>query len=1083
VLRRLAVSIPGRKSAVCLPGKDAPLLNDSAGRTRSWCASERELSRSALAAARGEGLSVGSHRQDGDCGLIRFWIGVALVAVFVALAVGKPSIAADIELPVAPLSAPIRIRAGGATHWPQGSYEVWLLRGDCRIQQGDVTASGSEAVLWIDRAEAYSGRPSKVIAYVEGGTIVNFGRRGDPHSISPREAERLESQSWLGRFHTMAGIELAVPVTGAEPAVKPAIFDRATDAHRPAPRFADPTVRPAQFAREEIAPPIGRPSGQGAAALGNRIRIAGRSGGRWGVSEEVDRERSERIIFINEPITMNIAGLDNLGSVTVETDRAVIWTPLAVTNVNPANPLGDGPWELYLEGNIVFRQGDRVIYADRMYYNVTQEYGVVLQAEMLTPVPEYQGLIRLKADVLQQVNRQRFEATGAAITSSRIGVPRYWFQTANLSVDDVQTPLVDPFTNQPLINPQTGEVVAEHQLLATSRNNFIYLAGVPVFYWPLIATDLNKPTYYLDRIKVKSDGVFGQQIYLDFDLYQILGIENPPPNTAWSLSTDYLSDRGPALGTNFKYEGDLLFGVPGPYRGFIDAWGIHDEGLDNLGRERRDLEFPDPLRGRVLGQHRQYLPGGFQLSGEVGYISDYNFLEQYYELEWDTFKDQTTGLELKRLVENSSWSFSGDVRLNDFFTQTEGGRFDHFLLGQSLLFDRLTWHEHTHVGYARLREAAPPLNPEELAAYSPLAWENDVEGVVAATRHELDLPLEFGPTKIVPYLLGEAAYWGQDVNGDDVTRLYGQAGVKASLPMWRADPTISNELLNLNGLAHKVVFEAEAFWAEADQNLDRFALYDPLDDDSQEAFRRRMAVNTFGQPVGTFVPLRFDERYFALRSNLQGDVASPGTEIADDLMEVRLGLKQRWQTKRGLPGRERIIDWIVLDLDAALFPDPDRDNFGEVIGLIDYDFRWHLGDRLTLLSDGFYDVFADGLAQTTFGALITRPEYGNVYFGVRSTEGPISSTLLTGSLSYRMSEKWIATAGATYDLGPTGNIGQNVFLTRIGESFLVKLGFNFDASRDNLGVSFLVEPRFLPNSRLGRVGGVQIPPAGALGLE
>jgi hypothetical protein len=128
-------------------------------------------------------------------------------------------------------------------------------------------------------------------------------------------------------------------------------------------------------------------------------------------------------------------------------------------------------------------------------------------------------------------------------------------------------------------------------------------------------------------------------------------------------------------------------------------------------------------------------------------------------------------------------------------------------------------------------------------------------------------------------------------------------------------------------------------------------------------------------------------------------------------------------------------------------------------------------------------VFSDGLQQTTVGALISRPEYGNLYAGIRSTEGPISSTLLTGALSYRMSEKWIATAGASWDLGPTGNIGQSVALTRIGESFLMKFGLNFDASRDNLGVSFMLEPRFLPTSRLGRVGGVQIPPAGALGLE
>jgi hypothetical protein len=64
-----------------------------------------------------------------------------------------------------------------------------------------------------------------------------------------------------------------------------------------------------------------------------------------------------------------------------------------------------------------------------------------------------------------------------------------------------------------------------------------------------------------------------------------------------------------------------------------------------------------------------------------------------------------------------------------------------------------------------------------------------------------------------------------------------------------------------------------------------------------------------------------------------------------------------------------------------------------------------------------------------------------------------------------------------------GNIGQNVALTRIGESFLMKVGFNYDASRENFGVSLGLEPRFLSSSRLGRVGGVQIPPAGALGLE
>jgi hypothetical protein len=231
------------------------------------------------------------------------------------------------------------------------------------------------------------------------------------------------------------------------------------------------------------------------------------------------------------------------------------------------------------------------------------------------------------------------------------------------------------------------------------------------------------------------------------------------------------------------------------------------------------------------------------------------------------------------------------------------------------------------------------------------------------------------------------------------------------------------------------------------------------------------------------VPTRFDDRFFALRSNLQGSVASPVTEIAGDMLQVRMGIKQRWQTKRGLPGQERLIDWITLDTNAVFFPSPTRDNFGNSLGLVDYSAAWHVGDRVTLLSDGFYDFFNEGLQQVTVGGILSRPEYGNVYIGYRSTDGPIVSSVIVASVSYRMTEKWIATGGTSIDLAKSGNIGQTLSMTRVGESFLVRLGINVDASRNNVGFIVGIEPRFLPGSRLGRVGGVQIPPAGALGIE
>jgi hypothetical protein len=257
-------------------------------------------------------------------------------------------------------------------------------------------------------------------------------------------------------------------------------------------------------------------------------------------------------------------------------------------------------------------------------------------------------------------------------------------------------------------------------------------------------------------------------------------------------------------------------------------------------------------------------------------------------------------------------------------------------------------------------------------------------------------------------------------------------------------------------------------------------LYDPLDDNNIETFRRRFAFDTFGAPP---IPLQFDERFYALRSGLASYVTSPSTEIAGDLAAARLGIHQRWQTKRGAPDRRKVVDWIVLDTDATIFPDPKGDNFGQWLGLVDYNFQWHVGDRTTLVSDGFFDFFSQGPKYFTIGGFLNRPPRGSWYAGIRVLEGPISSTVLASAYSYRMSDKWVSTYNSTWALGSTGNIGQNFAVTRIGESFLSTVSFNYDASKGNFGANFAIEPRFLPRGRLGPAGGVQIPVAGAFGLE
>ena len=507
--------------------------------------------------------------------------------------------------------------------------------------------------------------------------------------------------------------------------------------------------------------------------------------------------RNEMTFVLSGGVNVIVEGIQNLSGlageqIDLEADRIVVWTAnLGALGAERTRVSGDTPIEFYLEGNIVFRDGDRVVFADRMYYNVNRRYGVILNAELLTPVPDYDGLLRLKADVLQQLDESRFQGYGAAITTSRLGVPRYWFQSEAVQFQDIQRPMVDPVNGQAIIDPATAQPLVDHEMLATARSNFVYVGNWPVAFWPVLATDLTEPTFYLNKFRVRNDSVFGTQALLGWDLYQVLGIESPPRGTEWNLATDYLSDRGFGLGTNFTYDRVSDWFGPGRYRGFIDAWGIDDHGLDNLGADRRAVPLEEDLRGRLLAQHRHNFVNGYQLTAEIGAVSDRNFLEQYYEREWDEEKDQTTSVEFKRYDQNSSWSIAGDVRVNDFFTQTEWlPRLDHTLIGQSLLFDRVTWHAHSHLGYAHLKPADAPTNPVDLAKFDPLAWEADREGIRAGTRHELDLPLDLGPVKVTPYVLGDITHWGSDLNDVDVTRAYGQAGIRTSLPFWKVDPTV-----------------------------------------------------------------------------------------------------------------------------------------------------------------------------------------------------------------------------------------------------------------------------------------------------
>lgn len=1020
--------------------------------------------------------------------------------------------------------------AARGTTWTEGGFQIVHLEGPVFVRQGELEARSSEALLFLQDARDLPAAHRKMICFLEGDVQVDLPRPDSGEAVDGKTTNltgsptRLVDQQWLGRLFTESQVEFSCalnPLDTSSDRAPPPIYQRARTAllsqnasaielvqfQQPVPgtqvlvspltgevQTLAPTVVPNSTSR----PPLIQEALPGESTGSSNPRSANRGDTRVDITARdslVDfnikistnpDNPNERIwlgaggarVTIQSREIANLRGLqiDQGSQVVILADNVVAW--------QTSLPDGESQWELYLEGNVVFSKGTRVVYAEQLYYHANDQRGTILNADMLTPIARYRGLVRLKADVIQQVDANTMQAFGAAFTSSRMGVPRYWLQSSGLQVTREQTESFDPETGQPEVDPYSGQPRLQDEYFADSRNNYVYLADKPVFYWPRFRTSLNDPTLYLDRLRFGNDRIFGAQIYTGWNLYQLLGIRQRPDDARWIGLLDYLSDRGLGLGSEADYQREGFLGLPGVASGMTRSWFIRDEGLDTLGRGRFNLLPEETHRGRFLLRHRQEFEPGWVLRIEGGYLSDRNFLEQYYERSWDTDKDYTTGAWLERNIGTQSFNLLADAQVNRFFTQTSWlPRLDHFVIGQPLWSDRILWHSHSHLGYGRLRVGEPPLNAAELLSFNTLPWEADVDGVRAGTRQELEVPVQIGPVKLSTYLLGDATYWQEDLTGNDLLRGYGQTGLRASIPFWRVDPTVQSTLWNVNGLAHKVNFDSELFYADASQDLGELPLYDPLDDDSQEAFRHRLAFLTFGIPPGGDVPLPYDERFFAFRRGMQSWITAGSSEVADDLAAAKFAVRQRWQTKRGMPGQERIIDWITLDAETVLFPKADRDNFGADWGLMDYDFQWHVGDRLSLVSDGYFDFFSQGLRTASVGLHMSRPEIGNLYLGYRSIEGPISSNVVMASLVYRLSDKWGIKAGTAVDFGSTGTIGQSLSLIYIGESFLWRFGVNADASRDNLGFQFGLEPRFVPRQRMFQPGGVAISPAGARWLE
>ncbi len=792
--------------------------------------------------------------------------------------------------------------------------------------------------------------------------------------------------------------------------------------------------------------------------------------------------------------------------------------------------------------------GDQKTYrGKRVYYDFRTGRAVVLEAELDMFAPGLIAPTKLYAPRIDQFRPlepttdgmfkyglEHIQADHTTMTGSRFPVPGYRFNSRSLDLTHVISSKTNPNTGSTAIDPKNPKRQPDLTWRFDARQNVFYMGQVPVFYYPRMVGDIDNIEPPLRQLRYGMNNYLGQEILADFNAFRLFNIRKPQMIDAWMLDVDYLSKRTkefPAFGTELGWSGrDLFADIMDPYRkkappageaipegyfGYFDIWGLKDAGVDNLGSgpaivtsntilpdgivagkrgyQRNDVPAFQDFRGRVNMRHMQSLLDSdadpyedFRLQVEAAYVSDRQFLEEYYKRLTETGLDQETLAYLIRQKDNTAWSIWTEANFQNFNTETQWlPRVDYYRLGDSLLSNRLTYFQHSGADYANTHTAVEVNNPN-IFAFMPYDPVSNTSGVLKTgryyTNHEIDMPFNIDNiVRFVPYVQGQAVGWDNQLAGNSVGRVWGAVGARADFMIWRRYSGVDSDLFNVHGLNHKITFEADYRNAVSNVKLNQIGVQDDLDDNTYELVRRYFALDNY---VGGVLPQQYDPRHLIMRRVISPITGT--TDVQGSMQTLQLNVHSRLQTLRGPKGRRRVTDFMTLDLSTTYFPYAARDNFGESFGQNMYNYQWFLGDRTSFISYGWFEFFKIGGQPTTLaksnqpgypfglnvvtsGISISRPPRGNIYIGytVLNT-GPITTSALNPSVSYWLSPKWYGTFSTSYDFGNGILLASMFSFTRVGADYLTTVGLVVDPQRNNYSqFSIAISPRVSPGIHFG----------------
>ena len=667
--------------------------------------------------------------------------------------------------------------------------------------------------------------------------------------------------------------------------------------------------------------------------------------------------------------------------------------------------------EIFVDGNVSLEEGDELVMGARSLYSDNAKGTVtILDGRWRSSLTETPLIVRY--EVMHQLSNGVRELENASYSTCE-------FEHTHWSVDT-------PWTR--IVPTDDGRV------LHTSWNN-VYVGGVPILWTPPVHLNLDRDRPPLRSVSIGTSNRFGTEI-----------------NTTWGGDADdMLNSIGQAMGADSKVRGDWEFELNNyssrgvfyqpkwSYRtdnSFGELWGSYIK--DNNRRDELDQPIYDDTRGRIKIEHRTQIDADKTLDFELSYISDGNYLHEYYEHEDRVGKQQETYINYRDVTENEAFSVLSRARLNNFQTQVEYlPRVERRLAGEQVDTGPFGMAYFTSRDFAdsvsRRGEKIPPRDYGAPEPTQPSSQGN----VRVGTTGLLEWPLDAGDDRLVVSA-------GYDLTGFDRV-----ADRQDDLDTPEIDETEVDE----SGAVRYAVLGG----------VDWSRTYSGTDSDFESELWNMDGMRQIIEPRAGFVG--------AFEVNKQSDdlLAIDNTENLAKRQAFVVGLRHRIQTHQG----PRVATTLDTDVSIPFFPNEDRDNNGQTAGLLTVDIRFEPRAEITGFKNGTIR-WRSRWDPGKWHAVDSYSSYRNRLTPDKAIEISHNrsrgvSNFLTAGMEWVLTPKWDFAVFTQQDLLLDENSRQGFILRQEAHRWIIDIELsrrrgesrvNEDRGRDDTQVSLRIQPSF-----------------------